>query len=94
MSPHLSQHVVPPQNRPGTEGLPALGAAVFALLVLSIPAMLDAAFAVAVAAVNGDRFFQKIQTHRTGKLIPVQLNFVLLTMLKLLLAGHFSENAI
>lgn len=39
---------------------------------------------------NGDGFFQKIQTHRTGKLNAVQVNSMWLILLMLLLASHFS----
>lgn len=90
LSPHLSQHVVPPENRPMAECLPALRTAVFTLLLLSIPAMLNAAFTITVSTINGDGFFQKIQTHWTGKLNAVQVNSMWLILLTLLLARHFS----
>lgn len=69
---HLSQHGAPPQNRPRAERLPALRTAVLSLLVLLVPAVLDAASAVTVSTGDGDRLLQQVQTHRAAELVLVQ----------------------
>lgn len=65
---HLGEHGVLVEHRPGLEGLPALGAAVgrhgapFVGLLL-VPAVPDAAHAVAVSTGNGHRLLQGVQAH-------------------------------
>lgn len=55
---HLGEHGIASEHGPRGEGLPALGAAVDAALILLVPAALDAAGAVAVAAGERDGFPQ------------------------------------
>lgn len=66
---HLSQDGVSAQQGFGVEHLPALRAAVLALLLAPVPEVLDAVQAVAVSAGDRHRVPQNLQAHRTAELV-------------------------
>ena len=64
----LSQHVVPPQSRPWTEGLSTLRTAGRSLLLgLLVPGCFDAATAVAVSAGQSHWLLHNLHAQRTMK---------------------------